>query len=168
MSGRPLQKCLRLTPQKLQEGGGNDGSMDLCVHFKKYSSNYVRESVTIDWKRVPGVKVTVDSHMTWKDLWKSDMGIVIRDSFFKDDVNGSKYGHLTKIEVTCCSFTIHVDTYSCSFIIHVDTYTHTHSYVYTHTSVYTHTLFTRCLPLYFSCQKTFMSYCSCNLRVSSF
>jgi hypothetical protein len=26
--------------------------------------------------------------MTWKDLWKTSMGVVMRDFFFKDDVDG--------------------------------------------------------------------------------
>jgi hypothetical protein len=43
--------------------------------------------------------VPADRDMTWKHLWKSDMGVVMRDYFFKDDVDGSKYGHLHKMTV---------------------------------------------------------------------
>jgi len=31
--------------------------------------------------------------MTWKDLWEADMGVVMTEYFFKDDVDGTKYGH---------------------------------------------------------------------------
>jgi len=48
---------------------------------------------------VSGVTVPGDRDMTWKDLWKADMGVVMRDYFFKDDVDGSKYGHLPKMAV---------------------------------------------------------------------
>ena len=47
-----------------------------------------------------GVTVPGDRDMTWKDLWKADMGVVMRDYFFKDDVDGSKYGHLPKMTVS--------------------------------------------------------------------
>jgi hypothetical protein len=35
--------------------------------------------------------------MTWKDLWEADMGVVMTEYFFKDDVDGTKYGHLPKM-----------------------------------------------------------------------
>ena len=38
------------------------------------------ESVTIDWKWMSGVNVPKDRDMTWKDLWKPDMGVVMRTS----------------------------------------------------------------------------------------
>jgi hypothetical protein len=50
----------------------------------------------IECQRVPRVTVPEDHDMTWKDLWKADMGVVMRDYFFKDDVDGTKYGHLPK------------------------------------------------------------------------
>ena len=56
---------------------------ELQVDFKKSFQNYVTCSTTIDWKRFPGVIVPTDRDMTWKDLWKTDMGVVIRDYFSK-------------------------------------------------------------------------------------
>ena len=70
--------------------------------FRKNFGNYVRHSDTIDWKRVPGVTVPTvpeDCDMTWKDLWKTYMGVVMRDYFCKDDVDGTKYAHLRKMTV---------------------------------------------------------------------
>ena len=60
------------------------------VDFKKYFRNYVIHSTVIDWKSVPDVIVPKDRDMTWKDLCKTDMGFVIWDYLFKDDVDGSK------------------------------------------------------------------------------
>ncbi len=51
------------------------------------------------WQRVPGVIVPTDGDMTWKDLWKAVMGVVMWDYFFKDDVDGTKNGHLPKMDV---------------------------------------------------------------------
>ena len=58
-----------------------------------------REAFTDVVQRVPGVTHPADRPMTWKDLWKADMGVVMRDYFFKDDVDGTKYGHLPKMAV---------------------------------------------------------------------
>ena len=46
----------------------------------------------------PAVVVPADGRqMIWKDLWGADMGVVMREYFFKVDPDGSKFGHLPKM-----------------------------------------------------------------------
>ena len=88
----PVSKSKKQIEQEVME--------ELRGDFEKQFSNYIRHSDTIDWKRVPGVIVPTDRDMTWKDLWEDDMGVVMTEYFFKDDVDGTKYGHLPKMTVT--------------------------------------------------------------------
>ena len=47
--------------------------------------------------KVPGVTKTTLRKLIWKDLWEADMGYVLREYFFNDDPDGTKYGYLPKI-----------------------------------------------------------------------
>ena len=38
-----------------------------------------------------------ERELIWKDLWGADMGVVMREHFFKVDPDGSKFGHLPKM-----------------------------------------------------------------------
>ena len=45
-----------------------------------------------------GVVVPADGRqLIWKHLWGADVGVVMRDYFFKVDPDGSKLGHLPKM-----------------------------------------------------------------------
>ncbi len=40
--------------------------------------------------RLQGVIVPTDRDMRWKDLWEADMGVVMTEYFFKDDVDSAQ------------------------------------------------------------------------------
>ncbi len=118
--------------------------------FKKHFRNYVTLSVTIEWKTVPGVIVPTDRDMTWTDLWKTDMGVVMWDYLFKDDVMAwSRTPQTMWMTRICTRFwllvchtcvTLYIHTYVYVYI-HIHIHTHI-KYGYSHTSIHTHTVFT--------------------------
>ena len=68
------------------------------VHGRRADSHLPRLSKEDTFvSRLQGVIVPTDRDMTWKDLWEADMGVVMTEYFFKDDVDGTKYGHLPKM-----------------------------------------------------------------------
>jgi hypothetical protein len=108
--------------------------------------------------------------MTWTDQWKTDMGVVMWDYLFKDNVMGQSLD-------TCLKWLLHPSTpkslrvltphtghhrldtrppgvehhkqcgwrgsvldFGCSFVIHVWPYTYIHTYTYTYIYIYMHTL----------------------------
>ena len=65
--------------------------------FKGCFNRYVRASMAItlpQWKQIPGVEVPSERELMWKDLWCTDMGVVMREYFFKVDPTREKFGYL--------------------------------------------------------------------------
>ena len=46
------------------------------------------------WKQIPGVEVPSERELMWKDLWCADMGVVMREYFFKVDPTRERFGYL--------------------------------------------------------------------------
>jgi hypothetical protein len=75
-----------------------DVESNLRKDWKGHWKNYQEHAAKIPWKIVPGVVVPADGRqLIWKDLWGADMGVVMREYFFKVDPDGSKFGHLPKM-----------------------------------------------------------------------
>jgi hypothetical protein len=84
---RKAQEAEKVTHEQLEQ--------DFKTHWK----NYVKRSMEINWKTVPGVVVPTGRDMMWKDLWSTNMGYVMREYFFKDKDRETKYGHIPKMAV---------------------------------------------------------------------
>ena len=70
---------------------------ELKKEFTKSFNAYIKQSSKIEWEKVPGVTKPTSRQLIWKDLWQADMGYVLREYFFKDDQDGTKYGYLPKM-----------------------------------------------------------------------
>ena len=69
----------------------------LKKEFIKSFNAYIKTSLKIEWEKVPGVTKPTSRQLIWKDLWQADMGYVLREYFFKEDQDGTKYGYLPKM-----------------------------------------------------------------------
>ena len=67
--------------------------------FEQHFQNYVLTCEEIDWKSVDGVEIPQHHPMIWKDLWKANMGHVMKVYFFSNDKGGGKYGFLPKMAI---------------------------------------------------------------------
>ena len=70
---------------------------ELKKEFTKSFNAYIKQSSKIEWEKVPGATKPTSRQFIWKDLWQADMGYVLREYFFKDDQDGTKYGYLPKM-----------------------------------------------------------------------
>ena len=71
---------------------------NLRADWKRHWKAYQEQAAKIQWRTVPGVVVPKEEReLIWKDLWGADMGVVMREHFFKVDPDGSKFGHLPKM-----------------------------------------------------------------------
>jgi len=70
----------------------------LRTDWRRHWKAYHEQVAKIPWRTVPGVVVPKDEReLIWKDLWGADVGVVMREHFFKVDPDGSKFGHLPKM-----------------------------------------------------------------------